>query len=105
LLSRNAQTWVKRPKFQITERVVTMISSGRRIGRMMVRSVCHGLAPSTIAASRSSCGTWVRPACSVIARNGMPAQTTSVVMTIQPWVGLANQLWLAKSTPGIWSIR
>ena len=25
-------------------------------------------------------------------------------MTIQPWVGSANQLCLAKSTPGIWSM-
>ena len=71
---------------------------------MMLRSVCHELAPSTSAASRRSCGTWVSPAWRVIARKGMPAQTTSVVMTIQPCVGSANQLWLAKSTPGIWSI-
>ena len=34
----------------------------------------------------------------------MAPQTTSAVMTIQPWIGSANQLCLAKSTPGIWSM-
>jgi hypothetical protein len=84
---------VKRPKFQITESVVTIMISGFRIGRMMLRSACQGVAPSTVAASSSSLGTWVRPALSVMARNGMPAQTTSVVMTLQPCHGFTNQLW------------
>src|SRR4051795_2272639 len=70
LPSRSTQGWVNRPKFQITDSVVTMMINGRRIGRMMLRSVCHGEAPSTVAASINSRGTWVRPAFRVIARNG-----------------------------------
>src|SRR3954465_10459475 len=36
-------------------------------------------------------------------RNGTEPQMTSVVITAQPWGGWANQLCLAKLTPGIWS--
>ena len=62
LPKRSTQTWVKTWKFQITESVVTMTISGRRIGRVTARNTCHGLAPSTVAASESSRGTWDRPA-------------------------------------------
>ena len=34
----------------------------------------------------------------------MAPQTTSALMTTQPWVASANQLCLLKSTPGIWSM-
>ena len=95
---------MNRPKFQITDSVVTMTISWRRIGRVMLRSACQAVAPSTVAASSSSFGTWVRPAFRVIARNGMPAQTTRAVMTIQPCFGSANQLWFSKSSP-IWVSR
>ena len=70
-----------------------------------MRRICQGLAPSTVAASTSSCGTWDRPAYSVIARNGIAPQSTRAVMTTQPWVVDENQLCLSKLTPGIWSIR
>src|SRR5258705_4380861 len=80
--------------------VVTMPSRGRRIGRVTARKMCQTFAPSTVAASISSFGTWVRPAYRVMARNGRPCQTTVAVMNVQPRVEPAHQLFLGQSNPG-----
>ena len=56
------QIWLKTWKSQITERLVRMTKIGFRIGSVMSRKMRSALAPSIDAASRSSRGTWVRPA-------------------------------------------
>ena len=58
----------------------------------MCRNTCQAPAPSTRAASSSSAGTWVRPACRVMATNGRAPQTTTIMITVNPWSGWSNQL-------------
>jgi hypothetical protein len=86
------QIWVKTLKSQMVERVARMRKMGLRTGKVMWRNTCQAPAPSTLAASSSSAGTWVRPACRVMATNGSAPHTTTRTITANPWSGWSNQL-------------
>src|SRR5919204_6590970 len=69
---------------------------GFRRGSVMSRKIRQRPAPSIEAASTSSRETWVSPAYSVIATNGIAPQTIKEMITPQPLQGLANQSWWLK---------
>ena len=66
------------------ERLVRITKIGFRIGTVMSRKIRTGPAPSSAAASTSSFGTWVSPAKTVIATNGIAPQTTIAPMIAKP---------------------
>ncbi|CPU63869.1 Uncharacterised protein [Mycobacteroides abscessus] len=67
---------MKTLKSQMVDRIVTTANTGRRMGAVMAQNRRHAVAPSTLAASCSSCGIVMSPASTVIATNGNPWCTT-----------------------------
>src|SRR5204862_4265857 len=78
------------------ERLTRITKIGFSSGIVTSRKTRQGLAPSVVAASTSSFGTWVSPAKTISVTNGIAPQTTSDVMIAQPLQVLANQSWWLK---------
>jgi len=63
-------TWSKILKFQIVEITASTAMIGRSSGSVTKRRRCQAVAPSTFAASSTSCGSVWRPASTAKAMNG-----------------------------------
>ena len=70
------------------------------LGRMTLVSTCQFVAPSTLAASSMSPGTWARPERSRSEMNGVVFHTSDRMMTVSEVPVEANQLRFG-SIPGI----
>ena len=68
-------------------------------GRTTFHSRCHALAPSTLAASRMSSGTWTSPASSSSEMNGVVFQISDNVMTNSDDHRSPNQLKSLEAEP------
>ena len=65
----------------------------------MNRNRWNPVEPSSVAASSTSLGTWVRPANVVKATNGTDCQVMITVATKKKLSGSISQLWPMKSRP------
>jgi hypothetical protein len=70
---------LKSPKVKMVEKRITTASTGLMRGSVTCQKRPHEPAPSTSAASRNSRGTAIRPASTVIAKNGSPRQTLTMM--------------------------
>ena len=69
------------------------------LGIVTLRIRCHQVAPSTLAASWSTSGTWARPARSSREMNGVVFQISAMQMTKSDFPWLPNQS-VSGETPG-----
>jgi hypothetical protein len=74
-------------------------STGRMNGNVMNRKRCHGLDPSSSAASITSPGTWVSPAKVVKATNGTDCHVMMTVATKKKLIGSMSQLCWSNGRP------
>src|SRR5437763_500196 len=77
----------------------TMITTGINTGRFTRQKVCHAVAPSTRAASCSSCGNVMIAAVNASTINGVHSQMSVIMMATYADVGWASQLigWMPKN--------
>ena len=69
----------KSVKVNRTEKVITTAMIGDSSGSVTLVKRCHGVAPSSAAASLSDCGMVCSPARSEMATNGMPRHTLAAI--------------------------
>ena len=77
---------------QIEESSVTTRMTWRMLGRVMKRKRCKAEAPSTLAASYCSCGTFCSAARKEMAQKGKPRQTVAMITA-----GIAVERWPSQS--------
>lgn len=98
LLAR-MNSWVKTRRSQMICRTSSSANSGRSIGKVTLQKLRQPLAPSTFAASYSSCGMLFSPASTETATNGNACQTITMISTENSGTGSRNQLKSRQPEP------